>query len=159
MSSLLLDLNGIERIGRLMLQTKGSQDFLEGTTDEVVEWRMLNMDSELITASLSRTIGPGIHSTLSPHWNSNAKRGDGVVPLNNILRFETFRRALSIGDEAAAGNTVTTGDNTGRERDFEARSSGDELRIVQQRRRLSPASWTRRILDGTNPSACSPGST
>lgn len=73
-----------------MAQTKGSLDFLEGVTEEVVEWRMLNMDSELVTANLSRTIGPGIHSTLNPHWNYNARRGDGVVPLNNILRFETF---------------------------------------------------------------------
>ena len=48
------------------------------------------MDSELVTSSLSHTIGPGVHSTLRPHWNFNAKRGDGVVPLNNILRFETF---------------------------------------------------------------------
>ena len=73
-----------------MSQTKGSLDFLEGITEETVEWRMLNMDSELVTANLSRTIGPGLHSTLNPHWNYNAKRGDGVVPLNNILRFETF---------------------------------------------------------------------
>ena len=73
-----------------MLQTTGGLDFLEGVTEEVVEWRMLNMDSELVTAHLSRTIGPGIHSTLRSHWNFNAARGDGVVPLNNILRFETF---------------------------------------------------------------------
>ena len=73
-----------------MVQTKGSLDFLEGATEETVEWRMLNMESELVTANLSRTIGPGIHSTLDPHWNYNARRGDGVVPLNNILRFETF---------------------------------------------------------------------
>ena len=80
-----------------MLQTKGSLDFLEGVTEEVVEWRMLNMNSELVTSSLSRTIGPGIHSTLSPHWNFNAKRGDGVVPLNNILRFETFGAHCPLG--------------------------------------------------------------
>ena len=80
-----------------MLQTKGSLDFLKGVTEEVVEWRMLNMDSELITANLSRTIGPGIHSTLSPHWNFNAKRGDGVVPLNHILRFETFGGHCPLG--------------------------------------------------------------
>ena len=73
-----------------MLQTTEALDFLEGVTEEVVEWRMLNMDSELVTAHLSRTIGPGIHSTLRPYWNFNAARGDGVVPLNNILRFETF---------------------------------------------------------------------
>ena len=73
-----------------MSQTKQSLDFLEGATDGVVEWRMLNMDSELVTSSLSRTIGPGMHSTLSPHWTFNAKRGDGIVPLNNILRLETF---------------------------------------------------------------------
>ena len=116
MSSLLLDLNGIERIGRLMLQMKGSQDFLEGTTDEIVEWRMLNMDSELITASLSRTIGPGIHSTLSPYWNSNAKRGDGVVPLNNILRFETFGVHCPLGTKLRQETRlrlVTTRDENG----------------------------------------------
>ena len=73
-----------------MSQKKGSLDCLEGVTEEVVEWRMLNMDSELVTANLSRTIGPGIQSTLRRHWDFNAKRGDGVVPLNNILRFETF---------------------------------------------------------------------
>jgi len=73
-----------------MSRKKGSQDFLEGVTEETVEWRMLNLDSELVTANLSRTIGPGLHSTLNPHWNYNARRGDGVVPLNNILRFETF---------------------------------------------------------------------
>lgn len=80
-----------------MVQTKGSQDFLKGVTEETVEWRWLNMDSELITANLSRTIGPGIHSTLDPHWNYNAKRGDGVVPLNNILRFETFGERFPLG--------------------------------------------------------------
>ena len=40
-----------------MVQKKGSLDFLEGVTEETVEWRMLNMDSELVTANLSRTIG------------------------------------------------------------------------------------------------------
>lgn len=80
-----------------MSQKKGSLDFLEGVTEETVEWRMLNMDSELVTANLSRTIGPGIHSTLRPHWNFNAKRGDGVVPLNNILRFETFGERCPLG--------------------------------------------------------------
>ena len=49
-----------------MSQAKGSLDFLEGVTEETVEWRMLNMDSELVTANLSRTIGPGIHSTSIP---------------------------------------------------------------------------------------------
>ena len=99
-----------------MLQTKDSQDFLESVTDEVVEWRMLNMDSELITASLSRTIGPGIHSTLSPHWNSNAKRGDGVVPLNNILRFETFGVHCPLGmklRQETRLRLVTTRDENG----------------------------------------------
>ncbi len=80
-----------------MAQKKDSLDFLEGVTEEIVEWRMLNMDSELVTANLSRTIGPGIHSTLRPHWNFNAKRGDGIVPLNNILRFETFGEHCPLG--------------------------------------------------------------
>ena len=42
-----------------MARKKGSLDFLEGVTEETVEWRMLNMNSELVTANLSRTIGPG----------------------------------------------------------------------------------------------------
>ena len=132
-----LDLNGCahrKRLIHLMLQKKGSLDFLESVTDGIVEWEMLNMDSELVTSSLSHTIGPGVHSTLRPHWNFNAKRGDGVVPLNNILRFETFGEHCPLRNEAAAGNTVTIGDNTKCGREAEARSSGDELRIVQQRR-------------------------
>ncbi len=100
-----------------MLRAKGSLDFLEGVTEETVEWRMLNMDSELITANLSRTIGPGIHSTLDPHWNYNAKRGDGVVPLNNILRFETFGDRCPLGTKLRQETRlrlVTTRDEDGR---------------------------------------------
>ena len=100
-----------------MLRAKGSQDFLEGVTEETVEWRMLNMDSELITANLSRTIGPGIHSTLDSHWNYNAKRGDGVVPLNNILRFETFGDRCPLGTKLRQETRlrlVTTRDEEGR---------------------------------------------
>lgn len=100
-----------------MVQIKGSQDFLEGVTEETVEWRMLNMESELITANLSRTIGPGIHSTLDPHWNYNAKRGDGVVPLNNILRFETFGERCPLGTKLRQETRlwlVTTRDESGR---------------------------------------------
>ncbi len=99
-----------------MAQKKGSLDFLEGVTEETVEWRMLNMDSELVTASLSRTIGPGIHSTLDPHWDYNAKRGDGVVPLNNILRFETFGEHCPLGTQLRQETRlrlVTTRDENG----------------------------------------------
>ena len=99
-----------------MSQKKGSLDFLEGVTEETVEWRMLNMDSELVTASLSRTIGPGLHSTLNPHWNYNARRGDGVVPLNNILRFETFGVHCPLGTKLRQETRlrlVTTRDEDG----------------------------------------------
>ncbi len=99
-----------------MVQKKGSLDFLEGVTEETVEWRMLNMDSELVTASLSRTIGPGIHSTLDPHWDYNAKRGDGVVPLNNILRLETFGEYCPLGTKLRQETRlrlVTTRDENG----------------------------------------------
>ena len=99
-----------------MLQKKDSLDFLESVTDGIVEWRMLNMNSELVTASLSRTIGPGIHSTLSPHWNFNAKCGDGVVPLNNILRFETFGDYCPLGtklQQKTRLRLVTTRDENG----------------------------------------------
>ena len=115
-----LDLNGCahrKRLIHLMLQKKGSLDFLESVTDGIVEWRMLNMNSELVTASLSRTIGPGIHNTLSPHWNFNAKRGDGVVPLNNILRFETFGDHCPLGtklQQKTRLRLVTTRDENGR---------------------------------------------
>ena len=100
-----------------MSQKKGSLDCLEGVTEETVEWRMLNMDSELVTANLSRTIGPGIHSTLDPHWNYNVKRGDGVVPLNNILRFETFGAHCPLGTKLRQETRlrlVTTRDEDGR---------------------------------------------
>ena len=100
-----------------MAQKKGSQDFLEGITEETVEWRMLNMDSELVTANLSRTIGPGIHSTLNLHWNYNARRGDGVVPLNNILRFETFGVHCPLGTKLRQETRlrlVTTRDENGK---------------------------------------------
>ena len=115
-----LDLNGCahrKRLIHLMLQKKGSLDFLESVTDGIVEWRMLNMNSELVTASLSRTIGPGIHSTLNPHWNFNAKRGDGVVPLNNILRFETFGEHCPLGtklQQKTRLRLVTTRDENGK---------------------------------------------
>ena len=75
---------------KIMLQTKQPLDFLEGTTDGGVEWRMLNMDSELIASSLTRTLGPGMHKLLSPHWAYGPRRGDGTVPLNHILRLETL---------------------------------------------------------------------
>ena len=100
-----------------MAQTKGSLDFLEGVTEETVEWRMLNMEAELVTANLSRTIGPGIHSTLNPHWNYNARRGDGVVPLNNILRFETFGVHCPLGTKLRQETRlrlVTTRDENGK---------------------------------------------
>ena len=100
-----------------MLQKKDSLDFLESVTDGIVEWRMLNMNSELVTASLSRTIGPGIHSTLNPHWNFNAKRDDGVVPLNNILRFETFGDHCPLGtklQQKTRLRLVTTRDKNGK---------------------------------------------
>ena len=100
-----------------MSPKKDSQDFLEGVTEETVEWRMLNMDSELVTANLSRTIGPGIHSTLDPHWNYNARRGDGVVPLNNILRFETFGVHCPLGTKLRQETRlrlVTTRDEEGK---------------------------------------------
>ena len=100
-----------------MGQKKGSQDFLESITEETVEWRMLNMDSELVTANLSRTIGPGIHSTLNPHWNYNARHGDGVVPLNNILRFETFGVRCPLGTKLRQETRlrlVTTRDENGK---------------------------------------------
>ena len=105
-----------KRLIRRMLQTKGLQEFLEGVTEEIVEWRMLNMDSELVTANLSRTIGPGIHNTLSPHWNFNAKRGDGVVPVNNILKFETFGEPCPLGTKLLQKTRlrlVTTRDENG----------------------------------------------
>lgn len=99
-----------------MSQKRGSQEFLEGVTEETVEWRMLNMDSELVTANLSRTIGPGLHSTLDPHWNYNARRGDGVVPLNNILRFKTFGVHCPLGTklhQETRLRLVTTRDENG----------------------------------------------
>ena len=73
-----------------MSQTRQSIDFFEGSTDGGVDWRMLNMDAELITSSLSSTIGPGLRNVLNPHWKYGIDRGDGTVPINNILKFETF---------------------------------------------------------------------
>ena len=73
-----------------------SLEFLEATTDGVVEWNMLNMDSELSTPSLSHAIGPGVRSVLLPHWTYNAHCGDGTVPVNNIVRFVTFGRKCAL---------------------------------------------------------------
>ena len=73
-----------------MQPAKISEDFLEGSADGIVEWNMLNMDGELSTPSLSGAIGPGIRTLLRPHWTYNAHCGDGIVPVNHVLKFETF---------------------------------------------------------------------
>ncbi len=73
-----------------MQPAKISEDFLEGSADGIVEWDMLNMDCELSTPSLSGAIGPGIRTLLRPHWTYNAHCGDGIVPVNHVLKFETF---------------------------------------------------------------------
>ncbi len=73
-----------------------SLDFLEGTTDGTVEWKMLNMNSELVASNLISTIGPGNYRVLSQYWPYNPKRGDGTVPINHILRFQTFGQHCSL---------------------------------------------------------------
>ncbi len=73
-----------------------SMDFLEGTTEGGVEWRMLNKDSELITSSLTRTLGPGLQEVLSPYWSFSPTRSDGIVPVNHVLRLETFGESCSL---------------------------------------------------------------
>ncbi len=67
-----------------------SVDILTGTTESNVDWRMLNMNAELIASSLTTTLGPGLHSALGPYWKFNVNSGDGVAPINHILKFETF---------------------------------------------------------------------
>ena len=69
---------------------KQSAEFITGTTESDVDGRMINMNSELVASSLSRTLGGGFRSALSPHWDFSPKRGDGIVPLNHILKFNTF---------------------------------------------------------------------
>ena len=66
-----------------------SVDILTGSSETTVDWRRTNMNSELVTSSLTSTLGPG-YSVIRKHWKFNAKTGDGSVPLNHILRFQTF---------------------------------------------------------------------
>ena len=70
-------------------------DILTGTTDCDVDWRMLNMNAELVASSLSLTLRSGLHM-LRPYWRSNVNDGDGVAPINHILKFETFGHPCSI---------------------------------------------------------------
>ena len=64
-------------------------DILTGTSETTVDWRRTNMNSELVTSSLTSTLGPG-YSVIRKHWKFHAKEGDGTVPLNHILKFQTF---------------------------------------------------------------------
>ena len=46
---------------------KEKRDCLEGTTEGNVGWGMINMDSELVTPSLSHTLGPGLGKVLNSY--------------------------------------------------------------------------------------------
>ena len=70
-------------------------DVLTGTTEYDVDWRMLNMNAELVASSLSLTLRSGLHM-LRPYWRSNVNGGDGVAPINHILKFETFGHPCSL---------------------------------------------------------------
>lgn len=67
-------------------------DVLDGTTDGVVESRMLNMNSELVASKLTGAVGSGLYKTIGKHWPGcyDPREGDGTVLLNHILKFETF---------------------------------------------------------------------
>jgi hypothetical protein len=71
-------------------------DVLTGTSETTVDWRRINMNSELVASSLTSTLGPG-YSMIRKHWKFNAKEGDGTVPLNHILRFQTFGEPCPLG--------------------------------------------------------------
>ena len=100
-----------------MLLTQQPLDFLEGTTEGGLEWRMLNMNSELIASSLTRTLGPGLRKVLSSHWSYSPNRGDGTVPLNHILRLQTFGESCSLRTKLRQDyrlRLVTTRDEQGK---------------------------------------------
>ena len=72
-------------------------DILTGTTECDVDWRMLNMNAELVASSLTTTFRPGLHTVLRPYWKFNVNSGDGVAPINHILKFETFGHRCPLG--------------------------------------------------------------
>jgi len=80
-------------------------DVLTGTSETTVDWRRINMNSELMAASLTSTLGPG-YSVIRKHWKFNAKEGDGTVPLNHILRFQTFGEPCPLGTELRQNSQV-----------------------------------------------------
>ena len=71
-------------------------DFLTGSSETTVDWRRTNMNSELVASSLSSTLGPG-YSVIREHWQFDAKSGDGSVPLNHVLKFQTFGEVCPLG--------------------------------------------------------------
>lgn len=75
-----------------MSKAQQSVDVLEGTTDGVVESRMLNMNSELVASKLTGAVGSGLYKIIGKHWPGcySPRQGDGTVLLNHILKFETF---------------------------------------------------------------------
>ena len=55
------------------------------------------MASELITARLADTIGPGLRQVLRPYWTYDPNRGDGIAPIPHLMHLETFGQQVSLG--------------------------------------------------------------
>ena len=76
------------------------------------------MDSELVTPSLSHTLGPGLGKVLNSYspWSYDAGRGD-AVPINHIVRLETFGQRCLLGAKLQQEyrlRLVTTRDQSGK---------------------------------------------
>ena len=74
-----------------------TRDFVAGTAESTVEWHLLNMADELVTARLGETIGPGLRQVLRPHWTYHPGRGDGITPIPHLVSLETYGHKIAIG--------------------------------------------------------------
>ena len=75
---------------------RAGEAWFEGVASGHVEWSMLNQQSHLVPGHLIHTIGPGNHSLLYPRWPYSPNRGDGIVPINHILRFRTYGEQVKL---------------------------------------------------------------
>ena len=72
-------------------------DHIAGTTESIVEWHLLNMANELVTARLGETIGPGLRQVLRPHWTYHPGHGDGITPIPHLMWLESCGQRIELG--------------------------------------------------------------
>ena len=62
-----------------------------------IDWRLLSMCGEMITARLTDSLGIGIETLIRPRWSYDPNGAEGIAPIPNALRLRTFGKVLSLG--------------------------------------------------------------